>query len=160
MPASGSMLLLTWRIDESYKSNQSNVNVRSAAVFIHCIRLPGPNPSDAAGSGAMALHTFVLRGTASSFYSTIRLFPHHHFILWQAIARRTTHRPSDTTPGQRLYRRACATRAASAISVPDMDEGIVDLVQRIHATPTKAVFYVAGGGAQVGGWQNRAVRLG
>lgn len=110
-----------------------------------------PSTSDAACAGAMALHTFMLRVPASSS-STVKLFLHQNSLFWQAIARRSAHKTSGTTPGQRLHRRACATRAASAINVPDMDEGIVDLVQRIHATPTKAVFYVAGGGAQVRGW--------
>jgi hypothetical protein len=51
-------------------------------------------------------------------------------------------------PSRGVTARACAS-ASGAISVPDMDEGLVDLVRQIHATPTKAVFYVAGGGAQV-----------
>ncbi len=62
-------------------------------------------------------------------------------------SRVSTHR---STPNRASTSRLFGSIAKAGLTMEEMDQSIVDLVRQIHDNPAKAVFYVAGGGAQVG----------
>lgn len=49
----------------------------------------------------------------------------------------------------RTIRSSFGSIAAANLTMEEMDHSIINIVRQIHDTPAKAVFYVAGGGAQV-----------
>ncbi len=55
-----------------------------------------------------------------------------------------------TLPKRVSESRLYGSIAPARLTLEEMDQSIIDLVRQIHDTPAKAVFYVAGGGAQVG----------
>lgn len=56
----------------------------------------------------------------------------------------------NTLPKRVSESRLYGSIAPANLTLEEMDQCITDLVRQIHDTPAKAVFYVAGGGAQVG----------
>lgn len=56
----------------------------------------------------------------------------------------------NTLPKRVSESRLYGSIAPARLTLEEMDQSVTDLVRQIHDNPAKAVFYVAGGGAQVG----------